>query len=47
MATVDELKEALRESLRARGTLGALKAQIRAEVFQALEEEVRCYGGKK
>lgn len=40
MATVDELKDALRESLRVRGALGSLKAQIRAEVYSALDDEV-------
>ncbi|XP_072539355.1 centrosomal protein 20 isoform X2 [Salminus brasiliensis] len=43
MATVAELKCALREALEARGVLGQLKARIRAEVFQALDDhsEVR------
>ncbi|KAK7913567.1 hypothetical protein WMY93_013778 [Mugilogobius chulae] len=37
MATITELKCAVRETLEARGVLGQLKARIRAEVFSALE----------
>uniref|UniRef100_A0AAR2KFT4 Centrosomal protein 20 n=2 Tax=Pygocentrus nattereri TaxID=42514 RepID=A0AAR2KFT4_PYGNA len=39
MATVTELKCALREALESRGVLGQLKARIRAEVFRALDDQ--------
>uniref|UniRef100_A0AAY5KR37 Centrosomal protein 20 n=1 Tax=Esox lucius TaxID=8010 RepID=A0AAY5KR37_ESOLU len=39
MATITELKCALRETLESRGVLGQLKARIRAEVFNALDDE--------
>ncbi|KAG9277347.1 lisH domain-containing protein FOPNL [Astyanax mexicanus] len=39
MATVAELKSALREALEARGVLGQLKARIRSEVFRALDDQ--------
>ncbi|KAL1273251.1 hypothetical protein QQF64_029113 [Cirrhinus molitorella] len=39
MATITELKSALRETLEARGVLGQLKARIRAEVFSALDDQ--------
>uniref|UniRef100_T1JPF1 Centrosomal protein 20 n=1 Tax=Strigamia maritima TaxID=126957 RepID=T1JPF1_STRMM len=39
MATVDELKSVLKETLNRRGILGQLKARIRAEVFQALDDQ--------
>ncbi|XP_036404737.1 lisH domain-containing protein FOPNL [Megalops cyprinoides] len=39
MATVTELKSALKETLEARGVLGQLKARIRAEVFKALDDQ--------
>ncbi|XP_056315481.1 lisH domain-containing protein FOPNL [Danio aesculapii] len=38
MATITELKSALRETLEARGVLGQLKARVRAEVFSALDD---------
>ncbi|XP_018595126.1 centrosomal protein 20 [Scleropages formosus] len=38
MATVGELKTALKETLESRGVLGQLKARIRAEVFHALDD---------
>ncbi|MEQ2268396.1 Centrosomal protein 20 [Xenotaenia resolanae] len=38
MATISELKNAVRETLESRGVLGQLKARIRAEVFSALDE---------
>ncbi|TRY92869.1 hypothetical protein DNTS_029148 [Danionella cerebrum] len=38
MATVTELKSALRETLETRGVLGQLKARVRAEVFSALDD---------
>ncbi|KAJ8001833.1 hypothetical protein DPEC_G00173520 [Dallia pectoralis] len=38
MATITELKCALRETLESRGVLGQLKARIRAEVFHALDD---------
>ncbi|KAJ8413611.1 hypothetical protein AAFF_G00081180 [Aldrovandia affinis] len=39
MATITELKSALKETLEARGVLGQLKARIRAEVFNALDDQ--------
>uniref|UniRef100_A0A8C7CRV3 Centrosomal protein 20 n=1 Tax=Oncorhynchus kisutch TaxID=8019 RepID=A0A8C7CRV3_ONCKI len=39
MATITELNCALRESLESRGVLGQLKARIRAEVFNALDDQ--------
>ncbi|XP_056136920.1 lisH domain-containing protein FOPNL [Lampris incognitus] len=39
MATITELKHALRETLESRGVLGQLKARIRAEVFSALDDQ--------
>ncbi|OQR83251.1 hypothetical protein ACHHYP_14922 [Achlya hypogyna] len=33
-----DLKDALKETLEARGTLGPIKARLRAEIFQALDE---------
>ncbi|XP_061086626.1 lisH domain-containing protein FOPNL [Conger conger] len=39
MATITELKAALKETLEARGVLGQLKARIRAEVFNALDDQ--------
>ncbi|XP_051986703.1 lisH domain-containing protein FOPNL [Xyrauchen texanus] len=39
MASITELKRALRETLEARGVLGQLKARIRAEVFSALDDQ--------
>ncbi|XP_040892069.1 lisH domain-containing protein FOPNL [Toxotes jaculatrix] len=39
MATITELKCAVRETLEARGVLGQLKARIRAEVFSALDDQ--------
>lgn len=38
MATLEELKAALRETLESRGVINQLKAKIRAEVFAALED---------
>ncbi|KAF0037791.1 hypothetical protein F2P81_010665 [Scophthalmus maximus] len=38
MATITELKCAVRETLESRGVLGQLKARIRAEVFGALDD---------
>ncbi|XP_061588786.1 lisH domain-containing protein FOPNL [Cololabis saira] len=38
MATITELKCAVRETLESRGVLDQLKARIRAEVFSALDE---------
>ncbi|KAL4624517.1 lisH domain-containing protein FOPNL [Arapaima gigas] len=38
MATISELKSALKETLESRGVLGQLKARIRAEVFHALDD---------
>ncbi|XP_065150072.1 centrosomal protein 20 [Paramisgurnus dabryanus] len=39
MATVTELKSALKETLETRGVLQQLKARIRAEVFSALDDQ--------
>uniref|UniRef100_A0A1A7Z452 Centrosomal protein 20 n=1 Tax=Iconisemion striatum TaxID=60296 RepID=A0A1A7Z452_9TELE len=39
MATISELKSAVRETLESRGVLGQLKARIRAEVFSALDDQ--------
>ncbi|XP_037363448.1 centrosomal protein 20 isoform X1 [Talpa occidentalis] len=39
MATVTELKAVLKDTLEKRGVLGHLKARIRAEVFNALDDE--------
>ncbi|XP_046943550.1 centrosomal protein 20 [Lynx rufus] len=39
MATVAELKAVLKDTLEKRGVLGHLKARIRAEVFNALNDE--------
>ena len=35
---LSELKEALRDALERRGTLGTLRAQIRRDVFSAMED---------
>ncbi|XP_049759812.1 centrosomal protein 20 isoform X1 [Elephas maximus indicus] len=39
MATVTELKAVLKDTLEKKGVLGHLKARIRAEVFNALDDE--------
>ncbi|XP_037117381.1 lisH domain-containing protein FOPNL [Syngnathus acus] len=39
MATITELKCVVRETLERRGVLGQLKARIRAEVFDALDDQ--------
>ncbi|XP_040041872.1 centrosomal protein 20 [Gasterosteus aculeatus] len=39
MATITELKCAVRDTLESRGVMGQLKARIRAEVFSALDEQ--------
>ncbi|KAM8842786.1 centrosomal protein 20 [Synchiropus picturatus] len=39
MATVTELKCAVRDTLESKGVLGQLKARIRAEVFGALDDQ--------
>uniref|UniRef100_UPI00358E0A84 centrosomal protein 20-like n=1 Tax=Myxine glutinosa TaxID=7769 RepID=UPI00358E0A84 len=39
MATVDELKNVLKETLEQRGLLGQVRAQVRAAVFSALDEQ--------
>ncbi|XP_041838991.1 lisH domain-containing protein FOPNL isoform X1 [Melanotaenia boesemani] len=39
MATITELKCAVKETLETRGVLGQLKARIRAEVFSALDDQ--------
>ena len=41
MASLEELKDALRDTLAARGSLGQIQARVRAEIFSALEESVR------
>ena len=37
-ATVEELKDVLRETLENRGAIGNVRAQLRAEVSNALED---------
>ncbi|XP_028562613.1 centrosomal protein 20 isoform X2 [Podarcis muralis] len=39
MATITELKAVLTDTLEKRGTLGQIKARIRAEVFNALDDQ--------
>jgi lisH domain-containing protein FOPNL len=39
MATIDDLKSVLVDSLESRGVLGQLKAKVRAEIFRALNDE--------
>mmetsp|Transcript_18027 Transcript_18027/g.57655 ORF Transcript_18027/g.57655 Transcript_18027/m.57655 type:complete len:191 (-) Transcript_18027:562-1134(-) len=39
VASLVELKDALRETLEARGSLGAVKARLRADIFHALDEQ--------
>eukprot|EP00729_Bicosta_minor_P020879 gene20879-3333_t len=39
MATAEELKSALKQTLDARGVLGRVRAQIRSEIFSALDDE--------
>ena len=39
MATVDDLKAVLKETLESRGVLGQIRARVRAEVFNALDEQ--------
>ncbi|KAF0687645.1 Aste57867_20629 [Aphanomyces stellatus] len=36
--SLSDLKDALKETLEARGSMGQIKARIRAEIFQALDE---------
>mmetsp|Transcript_57797 Transcript_57797/g.102618 ORF Transcript_57797/g.102618 Transcript_57797/m.102618 type:complete len:178 (+) Transcript_57797:49-582(+) len=38
-ASLDELKQALVETLETRGVLGQVKAKVRAEIFAALDDE--------
>ncbi|XP_004225990.1 centrosomal protein 20-like [Ciona intestinalis] len=38
MATVDALKKALVESLETKGVMGKLKAQVRTEVYKAMDD---------
>ncbi len=38
-ATLSELKNVLKETLEARGSLGQIKARIRAEIFAALDDQ--------
>jgi hypothetical protein len=40
MSNLEELKDALRDTLAARGSLGQIQARVRAEIFSALEETV-------
>jgi hypothetical protein len=42
MSSLEELKDALRDTLAARGSLGQIQARVRAEIFNALEETVRA-----
>jgi lisH domain-containing protein FOPNL len=39
MASLEDLKNALKETLDSRGVLGDLKARIRAEIFNALDDQ--------
>ena len=39
MATMEDLKSALKETLSKRGVLGEIKAKIRAEIFAALDDQ--------
>nr|XP_056722386.1 centrosomal protein 20 [Euleptes europaea] len=39
MATISELKAVLKDTLEKRGTLGQIKARIRGEVFNALDDQ--------
>ncbi|XP_048348351.1 centrosomal protein 20 isoform X3 [Sphaerodactylus townsendi] len=39
MATITELKAVLKDTLEKRGALGQIKARIRAEVFNALDDQ--------
>lgn len=39
--SLNELKEALKGTLEAKGSLGQIKARIRAEIFNALDDQVR------
>mmetsp|Transcript_24922 Transcript_24922/g.48762 ORF Transcript_24922/g.48762 Transcript_24922/m.48762 type:complete len:163 (-) Transcript_24922:359-847(-) len=39
MTTLNELKDVLKETLEARGTLDQIKARIRAEIFAALDDQ--------
>eukprot|EP00913_Durusdinium_trenchii_P011013 g10337.t1 len=38
-ASLDELKQALIQTLETRGVLGQVKAKVRAEIFAALDDE--------
>lgn len=38
MATIEELKEVLRDTLEERGVLSTIRAKIRAEIFNTLNE---------
>lgn len=39
MSNLEDMKSVLKETLEKRGVLGQLKARIRAEIFQALDDE--------
>ncbi|CAD8166377.1 unnamed protein product [Paramecium octaurelia] len=39
MTTINEMKDALKETLESRGVLSQLRARIRAEIFNALNED--------
>ena len=39
MASLEDLKNVLRETLEQKGTLGKIKSQIRAEIFTALDAD--------
>jgi hypothetical protein len=39
-ASVEDLKEALRENLEASGTMKTIKAKIRASIFRAINNDV-------
>ena len=39
MASLDDLKNVLRETLESKGVLGEIRAKIRAEIFTALDAD--------
>ena len=40
-ATLEELKDALKDALDSKGVLNQIKARVRAEIFSALDEQVQ------
>ena len=43
-ASLDDLKDALKETLESKGVLGQIKARVRAEIFASLDEQVGAKG---